>query len=45
VDRTVMRDGKAYFTDQYNTHYLPWRAVFEYGPGTKLPKEARNSNN
>ena len=45
VDRTVMRDGKVYFTDQYNTHYLPWRAVFEYGPGTKLPKDAQNSNN
>jgi vancomycin resistance protein YoaR len=45
VDRTVMRDGKVYFTDQYNTHYLPWRAVFEYGPGTRLPKEARSSNN
>ncbi len=45
VDRTVMRDGKVYFTDQYNTHYLPWRAVFEYGPGTKLPKDAQKSNN
>jgi vancomycin resistance protein YoaR len=45
VDRTVMRDGKAYFTDQYNTHYMPWRAVFEYGPGTKLPKDAHTSDN
>jgi vancomycin resistance protein YoaR len=45
VDRTVMRDGQVYFTDQYNTHYLPWRAVFEYGPGTKLPKGANSSSN
>jgi vancomycin resistance protein YoaR len=44
VDRTVMRDGKVFFTDQYNTHYLPWRAVFEYGAGTKLPKGANNGN-
>lgn len=45
VDRTVMRDGKVYFTDQYDTHYMPWRAVFEYGPGTKLPKDAHTSDN
>jgi vancomycin resistance protein YoaR len=45
VDRTVTRDGQVYFTDQYNTHYLPWRAVFDYGPGTKLPKGANSSSN
>jgi vancomycin resistance protein YoaR len=36
VYRTVSRDGQVYFQDQFSTHYLPWRAVFEYGPGTKI---------
>jgi hypothetical protein len=27
--------------DEFVTHYVPWRAVYEYGPGTKLPKDAR----
>jgi vancomycin resistance protein YoaR len=38
VNRTVLRNGEVYFKDSYTTHYLPWRAVFEYGPGTKVPK-------
>jgi vancomycin resistance protein YoaR len=38
VTRTVMRDGQVYFTDTFNTHYLPWADVYEYGPGTKLEK-------
>lgn len=38
VTRTVFRNGSVYLSDQYATHYLPWRAVYEYGPGTKLPK-------
>lgn len=38
ITRMVYRDGKTYFTDTIRTHYLPWRAVFEYGPGTKIPK-------
>lgn len=32
--RTVYKDGQIYFQDQFKTHYLPWRAVYEYGPGT-----------
>ncbi len=43
VTRTVMRDGQVYFTDTFNTHYLPWTDVYEYGPGTKLDK-IKNSN-
>ena len=43
VTRTVMRDGQVYFTDTFNTHYLPWADVYEYGPGTKLDK-IKNSN-
>jgi hypothetical protein len=26
-----------YFSDQVNTRYQPWRAIYEYGPGTVLP--------
>ena len=37
VTRTVYRDGQVYFSDQVNTHYQPWRAIYEYGPGTVLP--------
>jgi len=37
----VIREGETLFTDQIETHYLPWRAIFEYGPGTKLPKDAK----
>jgi vancomycin resistance protein YoaR len=36
VYRTVSRDGGVYFQDQFSTHYLPWRAVYEYGPGTDI---------
>jgi len=40
VTRTVMRDGQVYFTDTINTHYMPWRAVYQYGPGTEgMPPE------
>jgi vancomycin resistance protein YoaR len=41
VTRTVTRDGQVYFKDSFSTHYLPWRAVIEYGPGTKIPKSKR----
>jgi vancomycin resistance protein YoaR len=40
VTRTVTRDGQVYFTDTISTHYMPWRAVFQYGPGTEgMPPE------
>lgn len=35
VTRTVMRNGEVYIEDTISTHYLPWRAVFQYGPGTE----------
>jgi vancomycin resistance protein YoaR len=35
VNRTVKRDGQVHFQDSYYTHYMPWRAVYEYGPKTK----------
>ncbi|HWR65269.1 MAG TPA: VanW family protein [Bellilinea sp.] len=37
VTRTVFRDGQVYFSDEFNTHYQPWQAIFEYGPGTVIP--------
>ncbi len=37
VSRTVYRDGQVYFSDQFNTTYQPWRAIYEYGPGTEIP--------
>ncbi len=39
VDRTVYKDGQIYFQDSFQTHYVPWQAKFEYGPGTKIPKK------
>ncbi len=45
VQRTVKKDGQVYFNDSFYTHYVPWQAVYEYGPGTKLPKKATTSEN
>jgi len=41
VYRTVTRDGEVINQDTIKTHYLPWRAIYEYGPGTKLPRGAK----
>ncbi len=35
VTRTVIRDGNVYLQDTFTTHYAPWQAVYEYGPGTE----------
>jgi vancomycin resistance protein YoaR len=35
VKRTVTKNGELYLRDEFNTHYQPWQAVFEYGPGTE----------
>ena len=45
VTRTVYRDGGVYFSDQVITHYMPWRAVYQYGPGTDLPDDANKEEN
>jgi vancomycin resistance protein YoaR len=37
VSRTVTRDGNVLDQDTFTTHYLPWRAVYQYGPGTEVP--------
>ena len=39
VYRTVTRNGELLHQDTIRTRYLPWQAVYEYGPGTKLPKD------
>jgi vancomycin resistance protein YoaR len=40
VNRTVQRNGAVLNEDRIKTHYLPWRAIYEYGPGTVLPEDA-----
>ncbi len=45
VDRTVTRDGEVIDQYTFTTHYLPWRAVYQYGPGTKdIPTSAPTEN-
>jgi vancomycin resistance protein YoaR len=44
VYRTVTRSGTVIHDDVFTTHYQPWRAVYEYGPGTDIPKDGENSN-
>jgi vancomycin resistance protein YoaR len=39
VTRVVYRGGEVYLKDAFTTHYQPWRAIYEFGPGTKIPKE------
>ncbi|OGO16627.1 MAG: hypothetical protein A2Z14_12840 [Chloroflexi bacterium RBG_16_48_8] len=41
IERTVIRDNQILYEDRIITNYEPWRAIFEYGPGTKLPKDAK----
>lgn len=38
VNRTVYKDGGVYFTDTFRTDYIPWQAIYEYGPGTEIPE-------
>ncbi len=42
--RTVLRDGQVLHNDVIRTHYLPWRAIYEYGPGTELPEGAKTED-
>jgi vancomycin resistance protein YoaR len=37
VERTVTRGDQIILQDTFITHYLPWRAVYQYGPGTEIP--------
>ena len=35
VSRTVRRGGEILFEDTFFTRYNPWRAIYEYGPGSE----------
>jgi len=37
VTRRVYRDGTFLYEDVFNTHYQPWQAKYQYGPGTEVP--------
>jgi vancomycin resistance protein YoaR len=40
VNRTVYKNNSVYFQDSIITHYEPWRAIYEYGPGTQnIPQQ------
>ncbi|MGE5248590.1 MAG: VanW family protein [Bacteroidota bacterium] len=39
VTRTVWMNGQVYFQDHFQTHYEPWQAVCQYGPGTEDPEK------
>ena len=43
VTRAVYRDGALLYANEFNTHYMPWRDIFQYGPGTKIPKKYREN--
>ena len=43
VDRSVYLGDALMFQDSFDTHYEPWRAVFEYGPGTEgIPADSED---
>jgi hypothetical protein len=39
VRRRVERNGEVLFTDTFFTQYEPWRDVYQYGPGTEIPRD------
>jgi vancomycin resistance protein YoaR len=46
VTRYVQRDGDIINSDIFTTHYMPWRAMCDYGPGTKgMPPENPSKSN
>jgi vancomycin resistance protein YoaR len=38
VNRTVYRNDAVHIQDQYYTHFIAWREVWEFGPGTEVPE-------
>jgi vancomycin resistance protein YoaR len=45
VVRTVWQNGQVYFKDEFRTHYQPWAAICQYGPGTEnVERKARKAN-
>jgi len=45
VTRTVWKNGAAYFSDEFKTHYEPWQAICQVAPGTKDPAKLAKRNN
>lgn len=42
VTRTVTRNGEVLYQDTFNTHYMPWRAIYQYGPGSEgMPPKSK----
>jgi vancomycin resistance protein YoaR len=39
ITRQVTRSGEVIISDAFSTHYIPWRAVYQYGPGTEIPDQ------
>jgi vancomycin resistance protein YoaR len=37
VRRQVYRAGTLIQDDTFTTHYMPWQAKYQYGPGTEIP--------
>lgn len=37
ITRQVNRNSEVIHDDTFNTHYLPWQAKYQYGPGTEVP--------
>ena len=44
VTRRVYRDGVLIHDDIFNTHYVPWQAKYQYGPGTEIPTPEPTEN-
>jgi vancomycin resistance protein YoaR len=44
VYRTVTRGDEGLYQDTIKTHYLPWRAIYEFGSGTDLPDDVEVEN-
>jgi len=46
VTRYVIRNDEIIDSDLFTTHYIPWRAICEYGPGTAgMPPEDPSQSN
>jgi vancomycin resistance protein YoaR len=45
VTRIVYKGDTVHLQDTFITHYQPWQAIYEYGPGTEgMPPEPSSSN-
>jgi vancomycin resistance protein YoaR len=45
VNRTVTRNGAVIDQDAITTHYEPWQAICQYGPGSKNPEKLSKEQN